>query len=718
MNRLTSISIVWRRGGVQISSMDGHGPKEHHMSQYPSLSLVRAMSGSRHQDDVGARAVMVRAIALLLLLVVSAWLVMAGHASSAWADGCANAVLRAQNNSSGLPDCRAYEMVSPPYKEGFPIDQQTFNDDGAVAFVSTGFINGGGTGTAATQYIATRSAAGWTTVAPNLPTGIYDTAIGFGAAGLSSDLRSALWISGRHVAPVDDTAYYYLTGPNGSVTRVGPGTVPGNVEGPATVAASADLSHIVFAHGLGSGSPQNAELYELVGTGNTGPGRPVSVNNHGQQVPPEACRSGMSVDGRVIFFASSCREGVSQLWARVGGAATVAVSGSECTRPVDDPAGACNGVSSARFEGSAVDGSRVFFSTDQQLVDGDVDAGTDLYVCEIPGGVPAPVGDANSCSALREVSGVEGLSARVQSVPAVSEDGSRVYFVAKGVLADNLGTSNAPAVDGQANLYLWSSDAAHPGGQIRFVADVTDPDPGAGGVASVANARMTPDGRYLVFGTSAALVTAGPGDDTDGGAADLYRYDAVTGAMVRVSTGVSGSGGNTAGMDAANSEGRGTMTSDGSTIVFVTAEALSGSDIDGVADVYAWHDGRVSLISDGQTGGRRGWVTPSGRDIFFSSGGRLTALDGDVNDDIYDARVGGGFDLTRPVPCFGDSCRARPSAVPGLPGPSGGAGDRGGEVVVPGFSVGAVSVTQRRRLAQTGRVTLVVKTNTPGVVTV
>jgi hypothetical protein len=38
--------------------------------------------------------------------------------------------------------------------------------------------------------------------------------------------------------------------------------------------------------------------------------------------------------------------------------------------------------------------------------------------------------------------------------------------------------------------------------------------------------------------------------------------------------------------------------------------------------------------------------------------------------------------------------------------------------VVPGFSVGAVSVTQRRRLAQTGRVTLVVKTNTPGVVTV
>jgi hypothetical protein len=235
---------------------------------------------------------------------------------------------------------------------------------------------------------------------------------------------------------------------------------------------------------------------------------------------------------------------------------------------------------------------------------------------------------------------------------------------------------------------------------------------------------MTPDGRYLVFGTSAGLVTAGPGTDADGGAVDLYRYDAVTRALVRVSTGVSGSGGNTPGMDASNgppsSERRGTVTADGSLVVFVTGEALSPEDIDGVADVYAWHDdGRVSLISDGRTGGKLGWVTPSGRDIFFTTGGRLTALDGDVNEDIYDARVGGGFDLTRPAPCFGDSCRARPSPVPSLPGPpAGGAEGRGGDAVVPGFSVGKVSTTQRRRLAQTGRLTLVVKTNTPGVVTV
>jgi hypothetical protein len=461
-----------------------------------------------------------------------------------------------------------------------------------------------------------------------------------------------------------------------------------------------------------------AALYEFVGTGHTGPGRPVSVDNDGQQVPAEACPAGMSVDGRVIFFGSGCNGGVMQVWARVGGTATIAVSRSECTRPADDPAGPCNGVSAAQYVGSAADGSRVFFSTDQQLVNGDTDTTSDLYECDIPDGAPAPIGDANPCSTLREISGATS-SARVQNVPAVSQDGSRVYFIANGVLADNLGTNNTPAVDGHDNLYLWSADAAHPDGQITFVTDL------AGG--DVGNARMTPDGRYLVFATAAPLVQDGPGADTDctspliiDCATDLYRYDAVTGALVRVSTGISGSGGNTPGMDASNIEKHGTMTADGSTIVFVTDEALSPEDIDGVSDVYAWYDdGHVSLISDGRTGGRRAWITPSGRDIFFMTAGRLTALDGDVNEDIYDARVDGGFDLTQPTPCFGDSCRAAPSPTPGLPGPSGGgSGDRGSAGVVPGFSLGTVSATQRRRLAQTGRLTLAIKTTAPGVVTV
>ena len=683
------------------------------MSQIPSASMSAAEAVLR--DDGGARAATLRAVALLIALTVC--LITLGHQSVARADGCVNAELRAQNNSNGLPDCRAYEMVSPSYKEGFTVYQQSFSDDGVMAFTSPGSFAEGGIGAVDNQYIATRSASGWTTAAPNAPTGIYATEWNVGAEALSADLRWALWRSTRRVAPIDETQYFYLTGPGGSITRVG--AAGGAL--PPVWATSADLSHIVFTYSIAVGEP----LFEFVGTGHTSPARPVSVDNNGHQ-PAGACVRAMSADGRVIFFESGCG---SQLWARVAGSATVAVSRSQCTRPADDSAGPCSGVSSASYAGSAVDGSRVFFTTTQQLVNGDTDMTSDLYACDIPDGAPAPVGDANSCTTLRQVTGGAG-SARVQNVAAVSDDGSRVYFTANGVLADNLGTNNAAAVDSAAgcqdsnschdNLYLWSSDGAHPAGQITFVTDLA-----GGGMASP---RITPDGRYLVFGTSAALVKDGPGADADG-AVDLYRYDAETRGLVRVSTGVTGSGGNTPGLDAANDAGpkrvtsqsaepRGTMTADGSTIVFETDEALSAQDIDGISDVYAWHDGQVSLISDGRTGGRRAWITPSGRDIFFSTNGRLTASDGDVNTDIYDARVGGGFDLTQPVPCFGDSCQGRASPAPGLPGPSGGSGDRGSEAVVPGFSLGVVSATQRRGLAQTGRVTLSVKTNAPGVVSV
>jgi hypothetical protein len=672
-----------------------------------------------------------RVVALLMGLV--AGLAVLGS-SSAWAaDECANAALRAQNDSTRLPDCRAYEMVSPSYKEGFLIEPRTYNDDGAVAFISLGGFAGQGLGLLNSEYVSRRSAAGWTTVASAPPAARYDTAKTVAVEALSSDFGTSLWTSRSLVAPVDDQYFYYRRGPDGSMTRVGPVAVPGSGGSAFTDAASADLSHILFAHGAtGSGSPALAALYEMIGTGNAGPARAVSVDNHGQQVPAEACPApgrSMSDDGRVIAFESSCQGsggGVPGLWARVAGSATVAVSGSECTRTPADPDGGCNGVAPVDYAGMAADGSRVFFTTTQQLVDGDTDSDNDLYACDIPAGVPAPVGTANPCSALIEISG-SATDARVQGVTAVSDDGSHVYFVAQGVLADNLGTNDAAAVEGDSNLYLWTKDATHPTGQTRFVTKLA-----AGGVV---NPQTTTDGRYLVFSSTSPLVTAGPGADTDN-ALDIYRYDAATATLMRVSTGVSGSGGNAPGLDATinrgayrseanvqNSNNRRSltaMTSDGSMVVFQTDEALSAEDVDGGPDVYAWHDdGRVSLISDGVSGGTQPWITPSGRDIFFVTKAKLSALDGDVISDIYDARVGGGFDLTRPVPCSGDDCQGRPALVPGLRGGSStGSGAHAGDEVVPAFSLGVVSATQRKQLARTGRVTLVIKTNTPGTVRV
>jgi hypothetical protein len=353
----------------------------------------------------------------------------------------------------------------------------------------------------------------------------------------------------------------------------------------------------------------------------------------------------------------------------------------------------------------------VFFTTARQLVNGDTDVDNDLYACDIPAGVPAPVGAANPCASLTRVSGTAS-GAKVASVPVVSEDGSQVYFVANGsALADNLGTNGAAPVAGDSNLYLWIKDAAHPAGQVRFVArlDTNDLDD------FFERSQLTADGRFLLFLTASRLVTDGPGADNDD-QIDAYRYDAVTKAMVRVSTSVSGSGGNGSGFDVSMSEVAPAMAADGSPLIFNTAEGLSASDTNGVTDVYAWHDdGGVSVISAG--GGTSVGITPSGRDIFFATDAQVSAVDGDFSTDIYDARVHGGFGPAQTTPCAGDGCRGPRSQPPGLAGSrSGLSGDRDAKNAAATFSLRAVTAAQRRRLAARGKVSLTAVANAAGMV--
>ena len=583
------------------------------------------------------------------------------QAAPALAEDCPNAALRTEDNSVRLPECRAYEMVTPLYKEGFQVQPETFTDDGAIAYVSTGNFAGNGGGGVINQYVATRSSAGWKTTSLNPPEATYTYVSygGFGAAALSADLHSSLWVAKRREAPADEGAYYYLHGPDGSMTRVGRGAIPGVLEGeinglPYTQGASADLSHVFFGHSItGSGNPELAALYEYVGTGNEGLPRPVSVDNNGNEVPAEACPAGMSADGRVIAFDSGCNVGIPQLWARVGGSATVAVSASECTRTAGDPGGACNALAPAAFAGMARDGSRVYFTSTQQLVNGDTDQTNDLYVCDIPPDTPAPVGTANPCTSLTEVSG-NVAGANVENVVKVSEDGSRVYFIAQGVLAANVGTNDAKAVAGDNNLYVWVRDAAHPAGQTTFIAKLDSTNLGF-------RPQTTAEGRYLIFSTPNRLLPS----DTDE-APDVYRYDADTGSLLRLSTDTSGAGGNDPGFE---TELRAkAMSSDGSSVVFETAEPLSPADIDGTTDVYEWHEGQASEISNG--GGTAIGISPSGRDIFFGTKQTLSADDSGTEEDIYDARVGGGFDMAPPPPCSGEACHGEPAPAPAQPGMS------------------------------------------------
>jgi hypothetical protein len=172
------------------------------------------------------------------------------------------------------------------------------------------------------------------------------------------------------------------------------------------------------------------------------------------------------------------------------------------------------------------------------------------------------------------------------------------------------------------------------------------------------------------------------------------------------------------------------MNSTGSQIFFNTPDPLVPQDTNTGAfpggfgsltlsrDVYEWENGTRSLISDGttSTGAVLGGTTPSGNDVFFQSLAQLVHQDTDAYDDIYDARVHGGFPAPPgPGPVCGDpeSCRTGVSPTEFFPIP-GSATLIAPNVPQPTFTVSGISASQRRKLIKTGKVTLTVTATAPG----
>jgi hypothetical protein len=589
--------------------------------------------------------------------------------------GCPNEALRAEDHSLALPECRAYEMVTPPNKEGFNANLQNFDGGAAVLFESgAGNIDRSGQGILVNVYVATRSPAGWQTI-PDLngASGSFwdepsDVSLP-GEAFYSADLLSSVWEIERHGPEAA-----YLRGPDGTFTQVGVGEPTGTSNANAGLfGRSADLSHLGFTGGGQGPTVWGPGVYEFLGTGNEAPTR-VDVDNLGAPVsscpirpgnglgPIDADGRSMSGDGRVIVFsvAGGCggaNPPAAEVWARIGGSVSVDVSASRCARgpadPCDEPA------AGAVFQAATPDGAWVYFTTPRQLLDADTDQSADLYACRLPAGSPAPVGRANPCASLLQVSGA-APGAGAQRLLGASADGSTVLFAAKGVLATNEDALGEAAVQGDENLYVWHTGAADPGGRTSFLGRASPSDL-SGPLAH--GAQVTPDGSDLVFAASSRLVAT----DTDR-APDIYRYDLGSASMTRVSAASGGLGGNGEGLEATivdpgDFNPTTAISADGERIVFATAEALSPEDKNDAPDVYLWSSGRVSLISSGAggSGSARAWITADGRDIYFETGDPLTPADGDLNADVYDARIGGGFSFAVQAPCAGEGCQPPPA---------------------------------------------------------
>jgi Tol biopolymer transport system component len=628
---------------------------------------------------------------------------------AAGAEACSNSAVRT-GPSAALPDCRAYELVTPPSKNGTLVKEAQGNgewvDPGGSSVIGASELAmspsntlGGGNLEAGSYYYLGRTAAGWRSTPISPPSSQYESFFSGNQpplAGIGVDGGETLWVQRGLTLPSNELDVYVSPSPGAPLTDIGPITTPstpledlqlaGEQNEPQVLSGSTDLSHVIFEvdeigqaikHGLYwpfDETFSGPSLYEYVGVGNGGETRLptlVGVDNAGKVISqcgtglggPADARIGRSTvnptggsvnlsfssgthpvssDGTVVFFTAINNEAehctgvqplVDELYARVERAPheyeTVAISEPGPASCMCDVAPADR--QAAYFVAASADGSKVFFTTGQPLLDG---VGG-LYEFDLAGAAGQK---------LR-------LVAPGGSPVQVSEDGSHVYFVAGGVLTGAANEFGHTARAGADNLYAFDTQT----GTTAFVT--------AGPIGS---SQATPDGRYLVF-TSRADLTP---DDT-GTAQQVFEYDARSGELVRVSVGQGGYNDN-GNLSNAQIAGEGlTMSDDGSYVVFTGG--LLTPQAGGEENIYEYHstgriaNGSVYALSDGVEKLRLLGTDHSGADVFFETINRLVAQDTDTQHDIYDARVGGGF----PAPsafaeCAGEECEGQLSAAPVL----------------------------------------------------
>lgn len=414
---------------------------------------------------------------------------------------------------------------------------------------------------------------------------------------------------------------------------------------------------------------------------------------------------------------------VNEVYARVNGETTVDISEPSFSVPGRECTGLCETYekteslrSEGVFEGASQDGSKVFFTTEQPLVNADKDVpngvedhAKNLYEAElgtVEEGGKSQVGIKRLVMISEGEAGdpSPGMGAEVQGVVRISEDGSHVYFVAKGKLTSSPNARREEAQPGNDNLYVFDTGSE----RISFIGALNgNTDSELWHHSQFKGAvEATPDGQFLVF-TSGADLTS---DDTSSEAApQIFEYDAVSGSLTRVSIGQRGSyrcpssgtieegyncNGNTDNTEEAptmqfpsyissdyvrTATSSLTVSNNGSTIVFESRDSLTPLATAGDMNVYEYREGNVYLISDGHDATEVSSVgvhkllniDGTGEDIFFATGDQLVPQDVDSEVDFYDARIDGGFPGPSSSPGCVEDCQGEPSATPVFLSPDG-----------------------------------------------
>ena len=436
---------------------------------------------------------------------------------------CPNAASR-QGPSLNLPDCRAYEQVTPVDK-GDAIDlfgeggrfrpvnnnEAYVAENGEALLLRAPAAIGPTAPTTRAGYVFSRGAEGWkmqsvVNSAINAP---QQTIVEvFDPARLSHVGFRDLSGSAASLIGGDEARYQgaHLTGPVGgpyaSVSQVSGSGVGELADEAYMVGGAEDLRNVILesedlalAPGAASQDAGSIALYESVGgeecNSPTSSCKLVDVDPEtgsafqcgavlGQEPSLGSAHSAVSSDGSKVIFtapdpmtsrpsgpgcwnpAATPQENPPEIYIREGGTRTVAVSLPQEGVAITPQ----NPLLPAVFVGASSDGSKVFFLTKTELTEGDTTHAYELYEYNV---APRPGEKRLTLISGGAAGTIEG---NVDFVAAVSSDGSTVYFTAFGQLAAGAPIPSGGGVD----LYRYHYDTDTQTETTTYVTEVNAND--------------------------------------------------------------------------------------------------------------------------------------------------------------------------------------------------------------------------------------------------
>ncbi|MGH2853911.1 MAG: hypothetical protein ACRDLF_06940 [Solirubrobacteraceae bacterium] len=587
---------------------------------------------------------------------------------------CPNAAERF-GASANLPDCRAYELVTPQVKrdDSKLEDIFGFGDGDHVMFQS--FLPLPGTTTGIEEMaLSSRTESGWATMPLTPPPGpgpIYGGLEGKAEvfrdeASFTSDFSAAFINWQFNSSPLDQNGApdtYRVDIPSGvasieSLPQSGPSTeslidVPGvsylgGAPGPGAYLAgsSADGSRVFFLTDaklptepgtpVDTSSPSSVELYERhdgnttlvgvmpdgevpscgadIGAGGQSPISNQSLYNYGVIAP----------DGSNVVFKVPGGEYGGECGAATRG---VYLREDYNTKTVPLPG--------SSFAGRSGDGTKIFTLDEGHIYEYDVESGQATTIT-MDGG----------------------------KIIAFAANGSRVYYLLEETLY---------VYDDGVTKTIPGAGAGYPpsSGLIELPLST-----GADSAGKPDLGYTTPDGSEFAFIDTANLTSY-----NSGGHREVYLYNANTESITCVSctpTGAPAQGDadflrgqsftlRQAGYNQHIPPTYDVISNDGSRVFFETTEALVPQDTNGLEDVYEWENGHIYLLSSGHgtVGSYIQGASENGNDVFIETTDQLLPQDIESSQQIYDARVDGGFPYTPPVyGCDSGQCQGPQTPAP------------------------------------------------------